>query len=219
MINKKINAVLFDFDGTLADTSKDMVCSLNILLKKKLIKPVNINFAKNFISTGAGGLIDYACPQLSKDERSLYIQEYLNIYKKNLFIDTHLFDGISKIIDLLVFKNYKWGIVTNKPGFLVNPIIKLLNFKHQPDCIVAGDTLKVKKPDPQPLIYASKQISCDPSVCVYVGDDERDIKAANAANMISVAASYGFINDKNKIKQWGSDYVINSPIELKNLIN
>ena len=125
MINKKINAVLFDFDGTLADTSKDMVCSLNILLKKKLIKPVNINFAKNFISTGAGGLIDYACPQLSKDERSLYIQEYLNIYKKNLFIDTHLFDGISKIIDLLVFKNYKWGIVTNKPGFLVNPIIKL----------------------------------------------------------------------------------------------
>ena len=74
-------------------------------------------------------------------------------------------------------------------------------------------------PDPQPLIYASKQISCDPSVCVYVGDDERDIKAANAANMISVAASYGFINDKNQIKQWGSDYVINSPIELKNLIN
>ena len=107
MINKKINAVLFDFDGTLADTSKDMVCSLNILLKK-LIKPVNINFAKNFISTGAGGLIDYACPQLSKDERSLYIQEYLNIYKKS-FIDTHLFDGISKIIDLLVFKNYRSG--------------------------------------------------------------------------------------------------------------
>tara|TARA_B100001769_G_C21905033_1_gene488543 strand:+ start:29 stop:688 length:660 start_codon:yes stop_codon:yes gene_type:complete len=219
MIKKKINAMLFDFDGTLADTSLDMVNCLNILLKKKSIKPVNLNFAKNFISTGAGGLIDCTCPKLSKDERSLYIKEYLSIYKENLFINTHLFDGISQIIDLLVFKNYKWGIVTNKPGFLVNPIIELLNFKNPPDCIVAGDTLKVKKPNPQPLIYASKQISCDPSVCAYIGDDARDIKAANAANMVSIAASYGFINDKSQIKEWGSDHIINSPLELKNLIN
>ena len=129
-----------------------------------------------------------------------------------------MFDGISDIIELLITKNYKWGIVTNKPSYLVKPIIKKLNFHHQPDCIVSGDTLSVKKPSPEPLLYASRQISCDPLLCAYIGDDIRDIIAAKAAGMFSIAASYGFIKNKDLIKEWGSDYTINSPLDLKNLI-
>ena len=95
----------------------------------------------------------------------------------------------------------------------------MLNLAHAPNCVVAGDTLNVKKPNPQPLIYASKQISCEPVFCAYVGDDKRDMAAAKAANMFSIAAAYGFINDSNEIKEWGSDYIINSPLDLKILIN
>ena len=99
-------------------------------------------------------------------------------------MSTHLFNGISDIIELLITKNYKWGIVTNKPSYLVKPIIKKLNFHHQPDCIVSGDTLSVKKPSPEPLLYASRQISCDPLLCAYIGDDIRDIIAAKAAGFL-----------------------------------
>ena len=94
----------------------------------------------------------------------------------------------------------------------------MLKLSHQPNCIVAGDTLSVKKPSPEPLFHASKIISCKPLYCAYVGDDIRDITAANAAGMFSIAASYGFIKNKNDIKNWGSDYIINSPLDLKNLI-
>ena len=195
MPNRKIEAMLFDFDGTIADTSYDMVNCLNILLRNHKKDTVHLNTAKNFISTGAGGLIDFACPDLSENNRKLYISEYLDIYKDNIFVKTHLFDGVIELIDMLVLKNYKWGIVTNKPGYLVNPIIEMMNFKYQPCCVVAGDTLRVKKPNPEPLLHASKIISCNPESCIYVGDDERDILAANAAGMISIAASYGFIDD------------------------
>ena len=218
MPNRKIEAMLFDFDGTIADTSYDMVNCLNILLRNHKKDTVHLNTAKNFISTGAGGLIDFACPDLSENNRKLYISEYLDIYKDNIFVKTHLFDGVVELIDMLVLKNYKWGIVTNKPGYLVNPIIEMMNFKYQPCCVVAGDTLRVKKPNPEPLLHASKIISCNPESCIYVGDDERDILAANAAGMISVAASYGFIDDLDQIKKWGSDYVINSPLDLTNFI-
>jgi len=218
MPNRKIEAMLFDFDGTIADTSYDMVNCLNILLRNHKKDTVHLNTAKNFISTGAGGLIDFACPDLSENNRKLYISEYLDIYKDNIFVKTHLFDGVVELIDMLVLKNYKWGIVTNKPGYLVNPIIEMLNFKYQPYCLVAGDTLKVKKPNPEPLLYASKIISCNPESCIYVGDDERDILAANAAGMISIAASYGFVDDLDQIKKWESDYIINSPLDLTNFI-
>ena len=218
MINRKIEAILFDFDGTLADTSEDMVNCLNILLKNHGKKDVRLSEAKNFISKGAGGLIDFSCPELSRSERKTYVNEYLEIYKNNMFIKTHLFDGIIDIIENLTVKNYKWGIVTNKPSYLVNPIVEMLNFHHKPSCIVAGDTLAVKKPNPEPLLYAAKLIKCDPIFCAYVGDDVRDITAANKAGMVSVAAMYGFIEDLNKVIEWGCDYKINTPSDLKNLI-
>ena len=218
MINRKIEAILFDFDGTIADTSEDMVGCLNILLKNHSKEDVDIRKAKNFISKGAAGLINFAFPKISDEEKKLYISEYLEIYKNNLYIKTKLFSGIEELILNIIKKQYKWGIVTNKPSYLVNPIIEKINFTYSPNCVVAGDTLSVKKPNPEPLIHAAKIIGCDPSLCAYVGDDIRDITAANSAGMISVAALYGFIEDLQKVKEWGSDYMINKPLDLENLI-
>ena len=218
MINRKIEAILFDFDGTIADTSEDMVGCLNILLKNHSKEDVDIRKAKNFISKGAAGLINFAFPKISDEEKKLYISEYLEIYKNNLYIKTKLFSGIEELILSIIKKQYKWGIVTNKPSFLVNPIIEKINFTYSPNCVVAGDTLSVKKPNPEPLIHAAKIIGCSPSLCAYVGDDIRDITAANSAGMISIAALYGFIEDLQQVKEWGSDYMINKPLDLENLI-
>ena len=218
MINRKIEAILFDFDGTIADTSEDMVECLNILLKNHSKEDVDIRKAKNFISKGAAGLINFAFPKISDEEKKLYISEYLEIYKNNLYIKTKLFSGIEELILSIIKKQYKWGIVTNKPSYLVNPIIEKINFTYSPNCVVAGDTLSVKKPNPEPLIHAAKLIGCDPSLCAYVGDDIRDITAANSAGMISVAALYGFIEDLQQVNEWGSDYMINKPLDLESLL-
>lgn len=218
MINRKIEAILFDFDGTIADTSEDMVGCLNILLKNHSKEDVDIRKAKNFISKGAAGLINFAFPKISDEEKKLYISEYLEIYKNNLYIKTKLFSGIEELILNIIKKQYKWGIVTNKPSYLVNPIIEKINFTYSPNCVVAGDTLNVKKPNPEPLIHAAKIIGCDPSLCAYVGDDIRDITAANSAGMISIAALYGFIEDFQQVKEWGSDYMINKPLDLERLL-
>ena len=218
MINRKIEAILFDFDGTIADTSEDMVGCLNILLKNHSKEDVDISKAKKFISKGAAGLINFAFPKIPDEEKKLYISEYLEIYKNNLFIKTKLFSGIEELILSIIKKQYKWGIVTNKPSYLVNPIIEKINFTYSPNCVVAGDTLSVKKPNPEPLIHAAKIIGCNPSLCAYVGDDIRDITAANSAGMISVAALYGFIEDLQQVKEWGSDYMIYKPLDLESLI-
>tara|TARA_B100001250_G_C19736676_1_gene761080 strand:+ start:581 stop:1240 length:660 start_codon:yes stop_codon:yes gene_type:complete len=218
MINRKIDAFLFDFDGTFADTSSDMINCLNILLENHSLNKVSLDTAKNVISKGSGGLIDFACPNLDEISRKEFIKEYLDIYKINIFHNTHIYEGIEDITNFIVSNNYKWGIVTNKPSFLVKPIIDLLKLKNKPQCIVSGDTLKVKKPNPEPLLYAAKLINCDPIYCAYIGDDIRDIVAANTAGMFSVIASYGFIDDLNEIKKWSSDYIIKTPLDLKNLI-
>ena len=209
MINRKIEAILFDFDGTIADTSEDMVGCLNILLKNHSKEDVDVRKAKNFISKGAAGLINFAFPKIPEEEKK---------YKNNLFIKTKLFSGIEELILSIIKKQYKWGIVTNKPSYLVNPIIEKINFTYSPNCVVAGDTLSVKKPNPEPLIHAAKIIGCNPSLCAYVGDDIRDITAANSAGMISVAALYGFIEDLQQVKEWGSDYIINKPLDLESLL-
>ena len=218
MINRKIEAILFDFDGTIADTSEDMVGCLNILLKNHSKEDVDIRKARNFISKGAAGLINFAFPKITDEEKKIYISEYLEIYKNNLYIKTKLFSGIEELIFSITKKQYKWGIVTNKPSYLVNPIIEKINFTYSPNCVVAGDTLSVKKPNPEPLIHAAKIIGCDPSLCAYVGDDIRDITAANSAGMISVAALYGFIEDLQQVKEWGSDYMIKKPLDLESLL-
>ena len=218
MINRKIDAFLFDFDGTFADTSSDMINCLNILLENHSLEKVSLDATKNIISKGSGGLIDFACPSLDEKSRNEFIKEYLDIYQINIFHNTYIYEGIEDVINFIVSNNYKWGIVTNKPSFLVKPIIDLLKLKHTPQCIVSGDTLKVKKPSPEPLLYAAKLINCDPIYCAYIGDDIRDIVAANSAGMFSVIASYGFIDDLNEIKKWSSDYIIKTPLDLKNLI-
>jgi len=218
MINRKIEAILFDFDGTIADTSEDMVGCLNILLKNHSKEDVDIRKARNFISKGAAGLINFAFPKITDEEKKIYISEYLEIYKNNLYIKTKLFSGIEELIFSITKKQYKWGIVTNKPSYLVNPIIEKINFTFSPNCVVAGDTLSVKKPNPEPLIHAAKIIGCDPSLCAYVGDDIRDITAANSAGMLSVAALYGFIEDLQQVKEWGSDYMIKKPLDLESLL-
>ena len=215
----KIKAVLFDLDGTLADTSPDMCASLNRVLVSHKLKTVDCINLKKHISRGAIGVIDYASQINGRDiDSSLLRSEFLNDYKHNPFVKTELNKGMDNLINYLIKKNILIGIVTNKHSRYVMKIIDGLGLTNKLSCIVTGDMVLNAKPAIDGLIKATKKIQCNVNEIIYVGDDERDIIAGRDAGMHTIAADFGFISGDINIRSWNADLIIHDALELKNYI-
>ena len=214
-----INCVLFDLDGTLADTSKDMCNALNVVLLRNRFKPVDCLELKTHISRGAVGVIDYASDVNGRSiDSSLLRAEFLQEYSDRCFVHTRMIDDMKELIDHMNNTQISWGIVTNKHSKYVNKILKGLSIDDKVACLITGDMVSEPKPSPEGLLEASKITGINPSECVYVGDDERDIIAGRNAGMYTVAADFGFINKEDSADSWHADKVIKKPSELINLI-
>tara|TARA_B100001248_G_scaffold214743_1_gene169378 strand:+ start:2004 stop:2675 length:672 start_codon:yes stop_codon:yes gene_type:complete len=219
--NKEIHSVLFDLDGTLADTSQDMCDSLNRVLDTRNLKPVDCVELKKYISRGAIGVIEYASLVNGKSiDSSLLRSEFLEDYKSNCFIKTTLNKNMDQLLDYLLSVHIKVGVVTNKHSRYVNKIIQGLGIEQDLSCVVTGDMVLNAKPASDSLIKAAEIIRCPTDNIIYVGDDERDIIAGKGAGMITVAANFGFINDEINVNSWEADLIIDNPLSLrKYLIN
>ena len=217
--NNKIKSVLFDLDGTLADTSKDMCDSLNRILESHKLKTVKCSELKKYISRGAVGIIEFASVVNGRSvDSSLIRSEFLEDYKDNCFEHTKLNNNMGELIDYLLEKDIILGVVTNKHSRYVNKIINGLNLNDKLSCIVTGDMVSNAKPYIDGLIEASRITQCSVSNTIYVGDDERDIIAGRNAGMITIAADFGFINEDTNIRLWKADFIINDPLQLKKCI-
>ncbi|MBT8441697.1 MAG: HAD hydrolase-like protein, partial [Gammaproteobacteria bacterium] len=161
-------AVLFDLDGTLLDTAPDMVAALDRLLAAEGREPVNYEFARAHVSKGALGLIDMAFGELEEAHRMSLRDRYLDIYEESLAVASSLFDGMAEVLDFIERANMHWGVVTNKPGYLAEPLLAELGLLSRSATTVSGDTLPERKPHPRPLLYAAEQISVAPGEAMYV---------------------------------------------------
>ena len=94
------------------------------------------------------------------------------------------------------------------------PVIQALPLPRSPDCVVCGDTLALKKPDPAPLLHAARLLDVAPQACVYVGDDERDAIAGKAAAMRTITAAWGYIPPGTGYLRWQTDAVATHPSQL-----
>jgi 2-phosphoglycolate phosphatase len=214
-----INCVLFDLDGTLADTSEDMCNALNIVLSRNKFKTVDYLELKTHISRGAIGIIEYASHVNGRPiDSSLLRAEFLQEYSDKCFIHTKMIDDMSKLIDHLENNKIPWGIVTNKHSKYVNKILKGLLIDKKVTCLITGDMVNEPKPNPEGLLEASKLAGIKPSECIYVGDDERDIIAGKSAGMYTIAADFGFIHKDESAESWHADKIIKKPSDLINLI-
>ena len=214
-----INCVLFDLDGTLADTSKDMCNALNVVLSRNRFKSVDCLELKTHISRGAVGVIEYASHVNERSiDSSLLRAEFLQEYSNKCFVHTKMIDDMKKLIDHMNKIQISWGIVTNKHSKYVNKILKGLSIDDKVACLITGDMVSEPKPSPEGLLEASKITGINPSECIYVGDDERDIIAGRNAGMYTVAADFGFIHEEDSVDSWNADKVITKPSELINLI-
>lgn len=212
---KKIDAVLFDLDGTLLDTAPDLAATLNTLLLAQQLQPLPLPVIRPIISEGVAGLLKLGFNITEKNTVfSNLSMQFIDYYKQHSCEQTQLFADIDKVIHYLETKHLAWGIVTNKSMALTRPLINHFSLLKKAKCIVAGDTLAYSKPHPEPLLHACQCIKSTPKNCVYIGDAKRDIEAANAANMRSLIALYGYVSNKKELKSWNASAMIKSPLAL-----
>lgn len=212
-------AVLFDLDGTLADTAGDLGGALNQVRIQQGLAPVPLDLLRPHASAGTRGLLGVGMdihPDHPQYEQ--FRQDFLAAYERCLADTTALFEGMAKVLDALEAQGLAWGIVTNKPHRYTMPVMQGLGLALRAGVIISGDSTAHAKPHPLPLLTACERLGVLPAATLYVGDDLRDIQAAQAALMPSAAAAWGYIGTTHEISTWGADVVCATPADLLQIV-
>jgi len=214
-----MKAVLFDLDGTLADTAPDLAAALNQLLIENNQPALAFDKIRPVVSHGGIALIrlgfniEPTHPQFEQLRSRL-----LAIYEQNICQQTKLFSGLDKLLTTLEQQKIPWGIVTNKPDWLTIPLIDQLQLTKRIASLVCGNTLAERKPHPAPLLYASKEMKISPELCIYIGDAARDIESGKRAGMKTIAAAYGYIEDHDPAEDWQAEHIVYDSNALSSLL-
>lgn len=207
-----IDIVLFDLDGTLIDTAPEMARALNALLLAEDREPLPFETVRPHVSHGSTGLLRLAFGDvLAPDETERLREEFLRLYHEDLASDSRTFPGIDALLRQLEAAGMRWGVVTNKPGWLTTPLLRALDLHERAACVISGDTLTARKPDPAPLLHACAAVGAPPGRAVYVGDAERDVLAGRGAGMETVVALFGYIDADERPETWGATTLVDHP--------
>lgn len=215
-----IRTVLFDLDGTLLDTAPDLAFALNETLRKfgkptlpyETIRPVVSHGGIALIKLGFGLNPD----DLGYQPRREYL---LDTYRQNIARETRLFPGMDELLDTLENQGRNWGVVTNKPAWLTEPLLKELGLFERAAAVISGDTLTERKPHPAPMLLACEQVCSPAHECLYVGDAKRDIEAGHNAGMATMVALFGYIREDDDPHSWGADALVETPGEILAWLN
>ena len=208
-------AVLFDLDGTLADTAPDLGGALNQLLLEQGRAPLSMAQLRPHVSSGARGMIGAGLGMTPADPAYLVLQQrFLAIYQEALCVGTRLFEGMAEHLDELEKQGIPWGIVTNKSQRFAIPLMEGLGLRQRSLCIVCGDSAQRSKPHAHPMQLASAVIGIAATDCIYGGDDERDVISGRAVGMKTVIAAWGYLGDGKPPAAWGADAIAASPHDI-----
>ena len=210
-------AVLFDLDGTLADTAPDLAAAANKLRTDRGLEPTPFELLRPVASAGARGLIGVTFGLTPADPGFDALRtEFLANYAARIAEQTTLFDGINELLQAIEFRGLRWGVVTNKPARYTDALLPLIGLQHAA-CSVSGDTTPHAKPHPEPLFEACRRLDLRPEDCWYVGDDLRDIQAGKAAGMPTVAAGWGYCGHSEPMA-WDADCIAQQPSDIGKLL-
>ncbi len=210
-----IEAVLFDLDGTFADTAPDLAAALNHVRTLHNLPPLPIEAIRPQASHGSIGLLKLGF-NIEPDAPNFASlrEDFLNYYDTHICVHTTLFNGMAQLIEALEHRRLPWGIVTNKPHRFTLPLMQALGYADRAACLISGDTCARAKPHPDPLLKASELMHIAPQHCLYLGDDKRDVEAGRAAGMKTLIARYGYIATQEDLTTWQAHGTISSPMEL-----
>jgi len=207
--------ILFDLDGTLLDTAPDLGTALNTQRAEHKLAPLPQERIRPIVSHGSPALLKLGFGIEPNDSRYAGMRaRLLEIYRGCLSQETRLFPGIDAVLLDLEHRGMRWGIVTNKPGALTEPLLQAFNLNQRTACVVSGDTTPRRKPHPDQLLHACALTSCSPANSIYVGDAQRDVEAGRAAGMQTLVALYGYIDSSEQPTDWGADGLLEKPTDL-----
>ncbi|PHY07028.1 MAG: phosphoglycolate phosphatase [Alcaligenaceae bacterium] len=207
--------ILFDFDGTLADTASDLAAAANRQRIRVGLEPLPLEVLRPYSSAGARGLLRCALNLTPADEAyEAHRVQFLKDYEVAMMVDTCLFEGVTELLAQIKNEGMTWGIVTNKATYLATPLVAALGLAQDCAVLVCGDTTAHTKPHPLPLLHAAQQAGFGVERCLYVGDDLRDIQAAQAAGMPSIAAAYGYCGREHPPETWQADHCVYSAKDM-----
>ena len=205
----KAAGLLFDLDGTFADTAPDLGAALNRLRADLDLPPLPLAQLRPHTSSGVRGMLGAGLNIVPGDARySELYERYLHFYTDALCVHTSVFPGMEELVSMLEAHDIPWGIITNKTQRFTLPLLEQLGYAKRANCIVSGDSSPRSKPAPHPMRMACALIACEPAHCLYVGDDRRDILAGRAVGMSTVAVRYGYLGTSEAIEDWGADHIV-----------
>ena len=211
-----LKTVLFDLDGTLADTAPDLADALNTVLGNNGKAPLPFEQIRPVVSHGGIALVRLGFGiEPEHPEFDALRQQLLDVYANGIANKTKLFPGMAELLSSIETAGMNWGVVTNKPTWLTKPLLDALQLTQRAVSIVSGDTLAERKPHPSPLLYACEQAGSRSMECVYVGDAERDIVAGHRAGMKTVVALFGYLGEDDRPETWGADALLETPHHIK----
>mgnify|MGYP002654703481 FL=1 len=217
---ENIQAVLFDLDGTLIDSAPDLGAAVDQMRVARGMSSLPLEHYRHMAGAGARGMIGLAFGYTPEHpEYEAMKEEFFRNYEACMTERTFAFEGIAEMIQALVDMNMPWGVVTNKSKRFAEPLTQGMSLFASSAVVISGDTTPHAKPHPAPLLEAAKRLNIDPSRCVYVGDDERDIVAGHAAKMKTVAATYGYLGAQADVSAWQAHAQIDSPLQLLNFLS
>ena len=210
-----VDAVLFDLDGTLADTAPDLGAALNRVRSARGLEPVPLSRLRPSASHGARGMLGSGMGIAPEHPDYAALRDaFLREYEAALCVDTTLFADVTALLEAIEARSLKWGIVTNKATRYTTPLLDLLGLGGRAGAVVCGDSTPYAKPHPAPLLAAAEHLGVAPARCVYVGDAERDVSAGVSAGMRTIVARYGYIEAHETPEDWPADGLIDDPRAL-----
>jgi len=212
-----IKTILFDLDGTLLDTAPDLAWALNQTRQEQGLNDLPYETIRPAVSHGGQALIELGFKISVEDDSYNHLyKRLLEIYQENLANKTRLFPGMEKVLQFIEGQQLQWGIVTNKPAWLTDPLLEQLDLLTRSCTTISGDTTPNRKPHPEPMLLACRQSQSNPEECLYVGDAQRDIEAGKRAGMTTLLALYGYILPGDQPELWGADASLDKPEDLIN---
>lgn len=219
MMDRMPEAVLFDLDGTLADTAPDLIAALVRLRVDLGLPAIETGRLRERVGRGAVAVLEGGLPELGQVDREAFRGRFLDDYQARCWDASRPFDGIPEFLDRLEALDVPWGVVTNKLERFARPVMERAGWAGRMGCLVAGDTAARAKPAPDPVLAACSALGADPRRAVFIGDDERDVIAGRAAGTRTVAALWGYIAESEQVDTWGADATAQTPALLAELLN
>ena len=214
-----VRAVLFDLDGTLIDSAPDLGAAADEMRTRRGMASKPMAEYRPHVGSGARGMLQVAFGMDAQHpEYEGHKDEFFALYEKCMTNRTRLFDDVDLLVASLMERGLSWGVVTNKAQRFTGPITLSMGLFDSASAVISGDTTAHAKPHPEPLLEAARRMSLLPAQCIYVGDDERDIRAGRSAGMWTVAARYGYLGAGADVASWGADAEVSSPLQVLQLL-